>query len=104
MVAAARRQPDSALIKTLALAHDWFHRLRTGKARSVQNIATTEGVDRSHVSRLLRLAFLAPDIVEAVLDGRQPVELTAKRLLLREDLPLDWREQRRRLGFIPGRA
>ncbi|HSD34359.1 MAG TPA: recombinase family protein, partial [Alphaproteobacteria bacterium] len=74
------------------------------QAPSVQGIAKTEGVDRSHVSRVLRLAFLAPDIVEAIVDGRHPVELTAKRLLLRENLPLDWREQRRRLGFSPDRA
>jgi hypothetical protein len=102
--ARARREQDIALIKTLALARDWFHRLRTGQAPSVHDIAKAEGVDRSRVSRVLRLAFLAPDIVEAIVDGRHPVELTAKRLLLREDLPLEWREQRRRLGFSPDRA
>jgi site-specific DNA recombinase len=100
----ARREQDIVLIKTIALAHDWFHRLRTGQAPSVHDIAKAESVDRSHVSRVLRLAFLAPDIVEAIVDGRHPVELTAKRLLLREDLPLHWREQRQRLGFIPDRA
>ena len=56
----------------------------------------------SYVSRVLRLAFLAPDIVEAILGGRHPVELTAERVLVHEDLPLNWREQRHRLGFDPG--
>ena len=50
---------------------------------------------------MLRLAFLAPDIVEAMIEGTQPPDLTAKRLIRREDLPLDWHEQRRRLGFVP---
>ena len=51
---------------------------------------------------LLPLAFLSPDIVEAILDGRHPVEVTAERLTLREEIPLDWREQRRKLGFNSG--
>jgi hypothetical protein len=51
------------------------------------------------VSRILPLAFLAPDIVEAILDGRQPPELTAARLKRMRDLPLDWQQQRRYLGF-----
>jgi site-specific DNA recombinase len=52
-------------------------------------------------SRVLRLAFLAPEIVEAILDGRYPIKVMTKRLLLIENLPLDWREQRRQLGFNP---
>ena len=51
------------------------------------------------ISRVLPLAFLAPDIVEAILDGRQPPELTAARLKRMRNLPLDWQQQRRYLGF-----
>ncbi len=51
------------------------------------------------VSRTLPLGLLAPDIVEAILAGRQPVELTAKRLKRIRDLPVSWAEQRRALGF-----
>jgi hypothetical protein len=47
----------------------------------------------------MRLAFLAPDIVEAILDGRQPLELTAERLIRNSRLPISWPEQRRALGF-----
>ena len=93
------RERDTALVKTVFRAHEWFERLKNGDAQSVRDIARTEGLTGSYVTRVLRLAFLAPDIVEAILNGRQPVELTADRLLLREDLPLNWREQRQRLGI-----
>jgi len=54
------------------------------------------------VSRVLPIAYLAPDIVEAILEGRQPPELTAKRLRGLPEIPLAWAEQRRLLGFAPG--
>jgi hypothetical protein len=65
----------------------------------VHDLARCEGADPGDVSRILPLAFLAPDIVEAVLDGRQPIELTAARLKRMRDLPLEWAQQRQRLGF-----
>lgn len=68
-----------------------------------QQLSTTPRVAdpsrRSHLSRLARLRFLAPDIVTAIIEGRQPVELTARTLLRIADLPLAWSEQRRVLGF-----
>jgi hypothetical protein len=73
--------------------------LLAGQVRSVTDIANTEGVDRSDVGRVLQLAFLAPDIVEAIVLGRQPVTLTARGLGRLVALPLDWTEQRRLLGF-----
>ena len=82
----------------MARAHRWFEELRTGVASSVGDLVTRHGVDPGDVSRCSPLAFLAPDIVEAILQGRQPVELTALRLK-RTRLPLSWVEQRRRLGF-----
>ena len=96
-----RYEPDASLIKGIVRAHDWLDRLRTGKAKSIRDIAVAESLTGSYVTRLMRLAFLAPDIVEAILDGGQPVELTTKQLLRDVDLPLDWREQRRLLGFDP---
>ena len=54
---------------------------------------------RSHLTRLARLRFLAPDIVTAIVEGRQPIELTSRSLLRISDLPLGWSEQRRMLGF-----
>ena len=95
---ASATNPDARLIATLARAHLWFEELRTGLASSVGDLVTRHGVDPGDVSRCLPLAFLAPDIVEAILQGRQPVELTALRLK-RIGLPLSWAEQRRLLGF-----
>ena len=93
---------DAALLKAVTRAHLWFDRLRRGDAVSVRQIAREERVTGSYVSRVLRLAFLAPDIIDAILDGRHPVDLTAERLLVHEDLPIDWQEQRRQLGFDHG--
>ncbi|MET0371879.1 MAG: recombinase family protein, partial [Sphingobium sp.] len=54
---------------------------------------------RSHLTRLARLKLLAPDIVSAILEGRQPVELTSRTLLRPSTMPIDWQEQRVLLGF-----
>jgi site-specific DNA recombinase len=63
-------------------------------------IARREGVGKQYVSRLIRLAFLAPAIVERIVEGRQPPELTAQALLTgRLELPLDWEAQSRTLEF-----
>ena len=53
----------------------------------------------SYFTRLVRLSYLAPDITQAILDGRQPCDLTTAKLLAHSRLPLTWREQRRVLGF-----
>jgi len=92
-------KPDQKLVELVVRAHRWFGMLRDGEARSVHDLARCAGADPGDVSRILPLAFLAPDIVEAVLDGRQPIELTAARLKRMRDLPLDWAKQRQRLGF-----
>ena len=62
-------------------------------------LAKREGVSRSYFTRLVRLSYLAPDITEAILDGRQPRDLTADKLLAHSRLPLGWHEQRTVLGF-----
>jgi ParB-like chromosome segregation protein Spo0J len=83
---------DPALIKAIARGSAWFEELATGRARSLQELAQREGITRRYIRRLVNLAFLSPDLIEAVLHGRQPVELTAKRLT-ELDLPLNWTEQ-----------
>ena len=62
-------------------------------------LAKREGVSPSYFTRLVRLSYLAPDITQAILDGRQPRDLTADKLLARSRLPLTWHEQRTVLGF-----
>ena len=73
--------------------------LLSGKATSVLEITEREGLGKGVISRTLPLAFLAPDIAEAILDGRQPDGLTAGGLYRLADLPRDWDAQRKLLGF-----
>jgi hypothetical protein len=75
----------------------WFDELTTGSAPSLEALAEREGITRRYIRRLIGLAFLSPELVDAILQGRQPVELTATRLT-ELDLPLDWTEQRKLLA------
>ena len=90
---------DPKLIQLIARGHVWFEQIKSGQRKSVEEIARTEKVDASDVTRALPLAFLAPSIVEAILAGNQPIELTAERLRRLAPLPYDWAEQRGALGF-----
>jgi DNA invertase Pin-like site-specific DNA recombinase len=90
---------DQALIKAVARAHQWFADLVSGRAASITEIASRDGVASQYVGNLLPLAFLASDIVDAIVAGRQPIDLTAKTLIHRIDLPLDWMAQKKMLGF-----
>src|SRR5204863_8641057 len=83
---------DPALIKAIVRGHAWFEELATGRVRSLQELAKRDGISRRYIRRLVGLAFLSPQLVEAILQGGQPVELTATRLT-ELDLPLDWTEQ-----------
>ena len=79
-------------IRALARTHRWKRMLDAGKRRSIAEIAEVEKIDRSFVSRLLRLTLLAPDIVEAILNGRQGPEVTLAWLL--DPFPVEWAGQR----------
>jgi len=91
--------PDPGLVRIVAKAHVLREMLVSGEGISLRRLARREGMESAYFTRLLRLTFLAPDIVRAILDGRQPPELTAARLLRDTRFPLDWREQRTALGF-----
>jgi hypothetical protein len=91
--------PDPTLIAAVSSGRRWFAELKDGKARSVSELAQRNGVNRTSISRLIPFAFLAPDIIEAILDGRQPVELTVSRLKQIGHLPVSWHEQRKVLQF-----
>ncbi|MDX1574805.1 MAG: recombinase family protein, partial [Kiloniellales bacterium] len=93
------RTPDPTLIATLGKAQRWFDALVKAEAASLTDLAQLHGIDRWTVGHTLPLAFLAPDIVQAILEGRQPVALTASRLLRLADLPTSWTAQRRLLGL-----
>lgn len=92
-------QPDPDLIALIADARRWASELLDGSTPSISTIETREGLRNGSVSRILPLAWLAPDISTAILDGHQPAQLTAKTLRTLPGLPLDWENQRRVLGF-----
>ena len=83
---------DETLVKALVRAHRWRRRIESGRARSITDLAEQDGVTDAYVCRLLPLTCLAPDIVEAILDGRQPKGLRLAELL--GNGPLAWEEQR----------
>ena len=90
---------DRTLLKTIVRAHKWFNELVSGRVQTMAEIASQEGVDKSYVSRVMTLAFLAPDITESIIAGRQPADLSVEKLTKRIDLPLDWAQQRQLLGL-----
>jgi hypothetical protein len=93
-VAAPARKPsrDETLVKALVRAHRWRRRIESGRAKSITDLAEQEGVTMAYVCRLLPLTCLAPDIVEAILDGRQPKGVRLAEML--GSGPLAWEEQR----------
>lgn len=94
-----RHTPDSGLVALIARAHHWHKLLVDGAHQTISDLAESEGINRWDVSRQLPLVFLAPDITQAILEGRQPVDLTITRLKRAVPLPLSWEDQRRALGF-----
>jgi site-specific DNA recombinase len=92
---------DRALMKTIARAHQWFEQLVSGEVKSLAELAAREGVHYRFVGKVIRLAFLAPEILERIAEGRQPLELTTELLTKRLQLPIDWDDQRQLLGFNP---
>jgi hypothetical protein len=84
---------DETLVKALVSAHRWRRRIESGQARSITDLAQQEGVTDAYVCRLLPLTCLATDIVEALLDGRQPKGLGLAEML--GNGLLGWEEQRR---------
>ncbi len=88
-VAATRGDP--VLVKALARAFRWRRMLEEGRYGSIDELATAEKINSSYVSRLLRLTLLAPAIIEAILDGRQPDGMTLPGLM--EPFPVRWTDQ-----------
>ena len=76
-----RPRVDSALVKAIARAHRWQRLLESGECGSITELAAAERIDRSYTCRVLRLTLLAPELVEAILDGRQPEGMTLPALM-----------------------
>ena len=86
---------DGALVKAVVRAHRWRHMLESGEYSSSAELAKAEKVNDSYLSRILRLTLIAPDIIEAILSGRQPRTLQLDDLL--KPLPAAWEGQRSEL-------
>lgn len=87
------RDPDAALVGLLTRAHRYLKDLTDGSGSTIASVAKTNGVAPSEVSRILPLAFLAPSITSAILDGTQPADLTVDQLARLQDLAVDWQSQ-----------
>ena len=96
IVPTSKPQPDGTLVKALARAWRWQRMLDDGIHASVTEISEAEKINKSYISRILRLAVLAPEIVEAVLEGRADQALMLERL--ERPLPASWVEQRACIG------
>jgi site-specific DNA recombinase len=95
----ATAKPDARLVKLLIRARRFNATLLDSDGVPFAALAKRQGVSPSYFTRLVRLSYLAPDITEAILDGRQPRDLTADKLLAHSRLPLGWHEQRTVLGL-----
>ncbi|MBL0924010.1 MAG: hypothetical protein IBJ12_06030 [Sphingomonadaceae bacterium] len=89
-----RQLAEPALIRLLAQRFAAREHLTTGK-----EIPAVSNHNKRHMHRLARISWLAPDIISAILDGKQPVQLTARHLLRCADIPMEWQAQRQFLGF-----
>ena len=96
----SKPRPDGTLIKALARAWRWQRMLDDGIYTTVSDIGDAENISKSYVSRILRLALLAPDIVEVILDGRAHSDVVLEKL--EEALPAEWKAQRSLLTRFSG--
>jgi hypothetical protein len=95
-----RTEADPGLLRIIARAHDLQERAVQNSDLTLHAIASQEHVTPGYISRLLRLPSLAPDIVTAIVDGKNPPQLTAKKLMRQAlEIPVDWTAQRKLLGF-----
>jgi site-specific DNA recombinase len=97
--AAAQQAPDSVLIKTLSKAQRWWMQLVANPNLSVSDLAKAERVTRSYITRIIRLAFLDPQIVQMIFKGNTPATLDTKSLTQSAKLPMLWVDQRIMLGL-----
>jgi hypothetical protein len=93
---AGRTEPP--LIKAIVRAQEWVRSIVAGEYKDQRSIAAATGLSERYVSRIIQSAFLAPEIVEAIVNGRQAPEVTLAALL--DDVPLSWAEQSARAALI----
>jgi hypothetical protein len=95
-----RRDPDRSLVRLLGQAQNFHDMVAQNTNMSLSELAEAAGVTRSYFTRVFRLSFLAPRITAAILEGSQPVELTANKLKQAGTLNLLWSDQLNQLDFL----
>jgi hypothetical protein len=92
-----RRQPVLSLIKAVSRASDWVRRMEGGEFKHQRDLAKATKIEPRYINAILRVAFLAPEIVEAIIDGRQPPDLTLGSLT--GVLSMSWQLQKKLISF-----
>jgi hypothetical protein len=92
-----QRRPVPSLIKAVSRASDWVRRMEAGECKHQQDLAKATKLDPRYINSILRVAFLSPEIVETIIDGRQPRDLTLG--FLKGVLPMSWQQQKKLIGF-----
>ena len=95
------RQADPSLARLLHQAIQFREQFLSRQDAGIAALAEEAGVSGSHFTRVMRLGFLAPDVIAAIADGQHPAHLNATKLAAETRLPLLWDNQRRMLGFPP---
>ena len=90
---------DENLIALISRSHRWLQQLKNGQVKTVSEIAAKENMDDGDVSRFIQFAFLSPEIVTSIFEGKQPTNLTIEKLKRLGTLPFSWTEQKARLGY-----
>ena len=91
---------QAAVVQALGRAFSWSDAIESGEVHSISDLARSLDVDNSYVVRILKLTTLAPDIIEAILNGEEPSGLSLAQLI--RTFPMDWERQRALFGFTPG--
>ena len=96
--AAQARKPDNTLVKALARAFRWKRMLESGEFASISELAEKEGIAFTYMARLMRLSLLSPEIIDAVMDGRHPANITLASLM--DPFPADWKVQHALWSYV----
>ena len=89
-----RSTVDLTLVRLIVKARSWWQRLLQERGLTVSGLAASEDVTQSYITRVLRLAFLSPDVVKATMTGSQPCWLDSGSLCSKDSISLDWEQQR----------
>lgn len=90
---------QSPMVRAIARAYAWAELIETGKVKSTVELAKKLNVSSSYITKILKLSTLAPDIVEAIFEGKEPAGMSLTKLC--QPFPMEWEKQREKFGFPP---